>query len=382
MIKDRPRVLEVVPTLLTGGAETLVKDYALLIDKKRIDVVVMCIWGPKNTANEKQLKDASASVIYVTDRIKFPFGRNNILHKTYTKLIIKFATLRELKKIKPDVIHLHLGGFGINKIFVNYAKKRNVKVFFTVHNEPSLFFSRNKSRKWDKKFIEKHPEINLVALNERMRNEINEMFSTKKTLVFRNGINHDRFVKSDIKRRKIREELKIKEGAFVVGHVGRFENQKNHKFLVEIFFEVQKRKTDAILILIGDGSLKAEVGEQIERLGIMDKVHFLTNRSDMPDILNAMDVFLLPSYYEGLPVSLIEAQAVGLRCVVSDTITDECYLTNKVTPLSLNAPIEDWCTAILEPTDKYIAKYSLEDYDMKAVIKKIEQVYLGEIDYL
>ena len=215
-----------------------------------------------------------------------------------------------------------------------------------------------------------------------MRNEINEIFNTNKTLVFRNGINLDRFVKSDIKRRKIREELKIKESAFVIGHVGRFEKQKNHKFLVEIFFRIQKEKADAVLILIGDGSLKTEVREQIEGMGIKDKVHFLTNRSDIPDILNAMDVFLLPSYYEGLPVSLIEAQAVGLRCVVSDTITDECYLTNKVTPISLNVPVEDWCKAILDSTDKYVTKYSLEDYDMKAVIKNIEQVYLREIDYL
>jgi glycosyltransferase involved in cell wall biosynthesis len=136
------------------------------------------------------------------------------------------------------------------------------------------------------------------------------------------------------------------EDSFVVGHIGRFIDAKNHGFLLEIFQEVLRREPHAKLLLIGDGPNRKAIEEKIELLKLGQAVIYAGFRSDVPEMLQAMDVFLFPSLYEGLPVTLIEAQASGLHCVVSDTITKEIEVTELIQFFSLESVAKEWADII------------------------------------
>jgi len=147
---------------------------------------------------------------------------------------------------------------------------------------------------------------------------------------------------------EVRAELGIPANAFVIGHVGRFDEQKNHAFLVDIFAEVARQEPQARLLLVGGGALRPSIEEKAERLRMADRVVFAGVREDVPRLMRgAMDVFVFPSLYEGLPIAGIEAQAAGLPFVLSDVITEEMDV---VTPLlrrvSLSQPARAWAEAV------------------------------------
>ena len=143
--------------------------------------------------------------------------------------------------------------------------------------------------------------------------------------------------------------------------------------------QVNEVKENAFLLLVGTGELLSDVESQIESNALSQNTLILSNRTDIPRLLKAMDVFLLPSLYEGFPISLIEAQAAGLRCVVSDTVPKDSFISGKVTALSLNDPDEKWRDEILnlEGGDGYPDR--LEAFDINDVIKRVEKLYLGEL---
>ena len=149
----------------------------------------------------------------------------------------------------------------------------------------------------------------------------------------------------------VREETRKKyhwEDKFVIGHIGRYDYQKNHEYLIDIFEEVHERDDNAILVLIGYGKLKKDIFKKIDKLGLRDYVVDLGGREDIAQFYNAMDCFVLPSFYEGLPVVGIEAQATGLPCVLSSEITKETQVTDLVNFVSLKRSPEEWAKIILK----------------------------------
>lgn len=170
-------------------------------------------------------------------------------------------------------------------------------------------------------------------------------FDSGRVTVLPNAIDTAKFAFDETARIELRKELGIPQDAFVVGHVGRFMYQKNHRFLVEIFAELCRQKPESRLLLIGEGELKEEIRQQARALGLQDKVIFTGARQDVNKLYSTMDVFCLPSFYEGMPVVAWEAQANGLPCVFADTITREAAQTMKPCFLSLHAATVDWTTA-------------------------------------
>ena len=163
-----------------------------------------------------------------------------------------------------------------------------------------------------------------------------------------NAIDIKAYVVNKQIEKEVRQDLRIPEGAFVVGHVGRFAPPKNHKFIIRVFAEVLKEKTNAFLLLVGDGDLRGEAEALTVELGIQNNVIFAGLRSDVNRMLQAMDVFLFPSIYEGLPLSIIEAQAAGLPCLISDKVPVECRKTDLVSRLSLNDSLSVWKDAVID----------------------------------
>lgn len=190
-----------------------------------------------------------------------------------------------------------------------------------------------------------------------------------------NGIDLDQYRNVKKSKELIKKELGLPEDAFIVGHVGRFEEQKNHRFLMEIMAEVIEQHPNSYLLSVGTGSLFAEIKELAETLKISDHVTFLGERNDIPELMQAMDVFLMPSLYEGLPMVAIEAQAANLKLVLSEEISPDTVLSENVLFVSLSDRLETWAKTVLKRPYGNVPLPSLTFYDRKNTAMMLEEIY-------
>ncbi len=279
-----------------------------------------------------------------------------------------------------SAIHVHCNALLYVNVF-NIAKKYGINVRI-IHSHSTK--TKNKLfeiiHKINKKKIHKMANGYFACSKEAGKWAFNQKIDYK---VINNGIDVQRFKYSNEAREEIREELSL-EGKFVVGHVGRFLDVKNHAFLLDVFEKVSKIRDDAVLMLVGTGPLESATKEDVNRRGLADKVHFLGVRKDVGRLYSAMDIFAFPSKYEGLGVSLIEAQTSGLYCVASDRISRECEISKNIQFL----PISDstlWANTIIAQKDKYnranCYKQTVEaGFDIKTSVKILESYYLGKKD--
>ena len=197
----------------------------------------------------------------------------------------------------------------------------------------------------------------------------------------KNGIKVDDFEFHIDIRNRIRKELNL-ENNFVIGHVGRFMKEKNNKFMLDILKEIKKIKSNSVLIFVGNGELEDEIKNKARKMGIANEIRFLGVRSDVKYLMQAMDIFLFPSFYEGLGIVLIEAQALGLESVVSENIPDEAFITDLVHKVSLEKDASYWAKKIKDIyNNKKNRKGRQEDivkagYDIVNTTKFLEEFYL------
>lgn len=196
----------------------------------------------------------------------------------------------------------------------------------------------------------------------------------------KNGIETERFEYNEEIRTNCRQKLNLGD-KFVVGHVGRFMQQKNHDFLVDIFAEIHKLRPDSVLMLISNGRLMESVKKKVHNLGLDDAVLFLGDRKDVNELMQAMDVFLFPSLWEGLPLTGVEAQAAGLPVVMSDVITDEVCITDNIYTMSLKDSAEKWANKVLTVCKDFQRKNVRQQivdagFDIRTTAKWLEDFYL------
>ena len=369
------KIIEFIFSLADGGAETLVKDYALLLRRDGHEVVIVTLFPSYGTANQRIIDENHIRTISVyPDRSVVARG----FHKVFNKLV-PYVRLRQiLREEKPDVLHIHLNVLR----YVGTLGKRflqPIRLLYTCHSTPEYNFGDRNDDCFAAKKLIRTNRLRLIALHDDMARELNAMFGVNNTVVIRNGIDAPRFSGAARSKAEIRASLGIAETAFTVGHIGRFSESKNHVFLVDIFSELHKRNPAAFLLLVGNGYLRQAVEEKLDRLGLHDSYLILEHRTDIPQLLRAMDVFVFPSLYEGLSVTLVEAQTTGLKCVVSDTINHASFLLDTTIPVSLHAAAEQWVDMILDPTVRHKASGSVEDYDMNKEIKRLEELYEGNL---
>ena len=218
--------------------------------------------------------------------------------------------------------------------------------------------------------------MRMIALHDNMRDELNQMFGVNNTITIKNGIDLNRYRNDLDKKEEIRESLGIPNDAFVVGNVGRFIEIKNHTFLIDVFRKIKDLNDHAYLLLVGDGELKESILNKVRLLNLDDSVIILSHRADVPRLMRAMDVFIFPSKIEGFGIAAIEAQAAGLRCLISDTVPTSTHISELAIPLSLELSPVEWATIALNRD--IFSEYSdrIEDYDMNKEIKKLEKLYL------
>ena len=371
------KVLLFISSLYPGGAETLVKDYALLLDKKKFSVTILCLVR-LNSEYEKLLMNSGIKVIFLQDYL---LGRSSSLFchccsEFLWRFHFDYLFARWIvKKIKPDVIHAHLL---VLRYLRRFDLKKIKKVFYTVHSEPDKYWHGKTKESIDEfvaaKWLVKNKNMQLIALQKAMQAELNAMFGVNNTIVVNNGIDFSRFFNAD-SAQVVRQKLNIPDNAFVVGHVGRFAEPKNHFFIIDVFCKLLSKGKDAYLILVGDGPLRSSIAERIKDLQVDTRVRILGNRTDVPDLLNAMNVFLFPSVYEGLGMALVEAQKMGVPCVISDRVPSAATISNLVSVLSLDSPKDLWAEALCEPAPSNIEYYNLERWDMNNIVKELEVLY-------
>ena len=199
--------------------------------------------------------------------------------------------------------------------------------------------------------------------------------------ILHNAVDINKYSYNTEMRSRIRSDFHISDDATVIGHIGRFMAQKNHGFLLDIFAEYIKFNKKSVLTLVGSGELESEIKEKASALGISDKIIFTGVRSDVPALLSAMDVFVFPSLYEGMPNTVIEAQATGLPCVISDTITREADITGLVNYLPLG-DAGKWAECIEKlPRENRVTpiqQFKNNCYDIESVTEQFVKLIFGE----
>lgn len=196
----------------------------------------------------------------------------------------------------------------------------------------------------------------------------------------KNGVDLDAFRFNPEVRERVRSQLGVAGDQLLLGHVGRFMPQKNHGFLLEIFAEAARRRGDVRLALIGEGPLQEEMRQKAAQLGIADKVIFTGGVSNIGDYYQAMDAFIMPSLFEGLPVTGVEAQASGLPCLFSDTITPELAITDLARYLPIDAGVSPWADAICAldssaPRKDVEAQIIQSGYSLKDTAAQLRRFY-------
>lgn len=199
--------------------------------------------------------------------------------------------------------------------------------------------------------------------------------------ILHNAIDIDQYGFNADMRCRIRSEFGLSDDTTIIGHVGRFMTQKNHAFLLEVFSEYLKINGKSILMLVGGGELESAIKQKASELGISDKIIFTGVRSDVPALLSAMDVFVFPSLYEGMPNTVIEAQATGLPCLISDTITREADITGLVHYLPLG-DAGTWAHLVAglpqAKRETPIQKFKENGYDIETVAKQFVKLIFRE----
>ncbi len=366
------KIIEFITNLNDGGAESLVKDYALLLDSTKFDVCILTIRNLTNTSVYKTLKSNNIKIISI-------YPKWNLIIKIFNKLFGKYYIDYKIKKIicfeKPNVIHAHLY---VLKYLNRVSDSLNgIKLFYTCHSIPSCYFGEKYLEQTNaaKNLIDNYG-MQLIALHDDMKKELDSLFMRNNTVVIKNGVNFDKFDIECSQRGRLRKQLNISEEAFVVGHVGRFTYQKNHMFLLDVFKAVKDKEKKSVLLLVGSGDEKRKIVKRINELGLHDNVIILSHRTDIPELMSIMDVFVFPSIIEGFGIVLVEAQLSKLRCIVSDKVPKATYLSKYIIPVKISDGFEKWSNIILKKDLFSNFDNHLDDYNLKNEIKKLEKLYL------
>lgn len=372
------KITQFILTLGFGGAEAVVRDYALKLKKRGHDITVVVLLPFLNNANEQKLISNGIKLHSIYEEI-FLLKKQNVflkaIRKPFRTLKVKNWIRNYFSNEKPDIFHIHLGL--LKFIPIGLCSSFNTKVFFTCHNEADYYFGNSNSVEFKsaKKLIEKDA-MQIFALHSRMKNELNTIFNINTTEVLNNPIDLSSFAETNTSVQSIKASLGFSENDFIIGHIGRFVAQKNHEFLIDIFDALLKQRPNAKLLLIGDGPLKEHIEAKSKVLGIYDKIRFTGLRSDIPDLLSIMDVFLFPSKFEGISIAFLEAQSKCKILIASKNVSTDSAVTDKVCFIGLDESLDVWVDAIINPSQYlFKAKNKIEDFDIKNVINKLEYFY-------
>ena len=362
------RVLHSVSNMARAGIETMLMNYYREIDRSRIQFDFL--------ANKPVPGEYDAEIREMGGRVFVSPGLNPLRFPQYRRF------MADLLHSNPEIKIVHAHNEAMGYYALKSAKDAGIRVRIAhAHNTQII-----RDYKYPLKMICKQLLPGAATDYWSCGRDAGIYYYGDQRwkasgFILHNAIDVSRFAFRQEERERLRQ-LHGLENCFVIGHVGRFNVQKNHTRLLDIFAEVTKTVPDARLALIGTGELEQAVKEKAQAMGIQDKTLFLGQMSDVSGWYKAMDCFVLPSLFEGLPVVGIEAQAAGLPCIFSDRVTDEVLLSPGARRVSLQAGDAEWAGEILAAGQSETERAQGTDivrqagYDIHTEARKLQEIYL------
>lgn len=363
------RVLNLFTNMNYGGAETMVMNYYRNIDRSKVQFDFM-VHRKHRGAYDDEIEALGGKIYRMIPIYPQNFHR-------YKKMLSNFFDEHK----EYSIIHSHMSELGY--FVFKEARKRNIPIIIChAHNTPVGFDFKMLFRN----FFKFKNLKNITHMFMCSKESAEWLYGKKyqdRFIMMNNAIDVNKFKFSESIRNINRKELNI-EDKLVIGHVGRFDKQKNHPFLIEIFNEIYKLRNDAVLVLVGDDKNADEIHKKVHDLGLDDVVYFLGSRSDVNEILQGMDAFIFPSIFEGFGIAPLEAQTAGLPCFVSNAVPNECLITDNIFPVSLEKSALEWAKIILDKTKNFERKDTSQiiidkGFDIKTNAKWLEDFYLNAI---
>ena len=369
----KKKVLIVTAPLRVGGYDIVATNLQEHLDKNKFECTFYIRGETVGDLEAKAIQNG-ARIIHKPDNIKgfvkeykhlkqtMVQGGFDIVHTHlmyYGGLVMRAAYKAGVKKRVP---HSHM----TNPCMQNrsFIKKCAVKIYGMVMR---MWLNR-----YGTDLIACGPEAGKFLYGKRAFN--------KRVILLNNAIDLNKFNYTIDKRKTVRQQMEL-DGKLVIGHIGRLNYVKNHDFLIDVFYEVQKSVPESVLLIVGEGEERKNIEKKACLLGISEKVIITGVRNDVENMLVAIDVLVFPSLYEGLPLALIEAQATKLPCVISDTVSRYAKQNTNVKYLSLKTSPEIWAKEAMKLSRCNREEICIDDlkknYDIKNIAKQLEEIYLS-----
>lgn len=362
------RILHILQRMEAGGTQALLMNIYRNIDRSKVQFDFLVEYPDKQFYDDE--------ILSLGGKIYYTNVRNDYNIFKFQKI------LEEILKNNPEYKIVHVHAFTIGYFCLKTAKKCGVPV--RIAHSHSNEIVRN-IKYLPKLFLQRIYTIHATDLFACSNEAGKYLFKGKEFMVLNNAIDIKKFKYNEEIRNAMRRELKISDN-FVIGHVGRFQPEKNHLFLIEVFKEIRKKINNAKLILVGTGPLELEIKDKIKSFNLEDHVICLGNRNDVNNIYQAMDVFIFPSLYEGLGIVAIEAQTSCTPIICSDTVPKEIEITDICKKMSLNESASKWAEMCIEfknkkiNNEKYVKDIIESGFDISTTVNELQGYYLEKFD--
>ncbi|MCX4375525.1 MAG: glycosyltransferase [Lachnospiraceae bacterium] len=367
---NKVKVLEIGPSNFgKGGLSSIAWNWYVNFNHSKLQVHFLACAKPDNKY---------INLIEKNEDVFYCIGSKNFLVRQLKKF---FITKKIAKSNKYDCIHIHASDAFEAFVYYLSVKKFCDNIIIHSHSTGIVWDSPIKAsikyifHKICRRLLIGRKIVRLACSDKAGKWMYPEKYEFT---IINNGIETSKFIYNNHIRKEKRNELGV-ENKFVVGHIGKFNYVKNHIFLIDIFNEIHKKNTNAILLLIGEGELENQIKDKVHNLGLDKAIIFYGTTPNANEFYQAMDCFVLPSHFEGMPLVLIEAQAAALKCMCSDTITLEAGITDLLEYMSLSSDPKKWAEKILT-----YANYDRKDmsneikesgFDIKYSAKQLEDIY-------
>lgn len=350
------RILHIVGTMNLGGQETFIMNVYRKIDRSKyqFDFIVS---DKKKGYYDDEIKSLGGAIYYAP-----PIKKN---------IIKRFVVIRKIiKDNKYEVIHRH-SAFSIAFVDLLIGMLSKVKVRI-IHSHAD--YDSHKLHKLMMPLVVAFSNCRLACSDKAGK----WMFGEKSDYeVLFNGIDTTRFQYNAKKRDIVRAEYGIDSGAKVIGNIGRLTNEKNQMFLLDVFSRIHEKEKNTYLVIVGEGELKEKLWSRCKELNILSNVIFCGQKGNVEDYLSSFDIYMFPSKHEGLGIALIEAEANGLVCLVSDKINDEAVISPKTKkiPLLVNEWVEEYFSIKDDNLNHELKNVELNKYDISRTVSKLGMIY-------
>lgn len=365
------RLLCILSNMNAGGAETFLMKIYRKIDKTKYQFD-FCINTKERCFYESEIENMGGKIYRIPSK-----SENLKIFKKELKRICEENKYKYVLRITANAAGL---------LDLKIAKQAGVEVCIArSSNSNSEKGIKNKiahilGKIFYLKFVDKGIAPSKLAAEYTFGKEV---FNKEKISILHNALDINNYEFNNKGRKIIRQDFKLPDKALVIGNIGRFMTQKNHKRVIEIFEKIHYLNQNTFLMLVGKGELENDIKEYVKNKNLENFVIFMGIRSDITNILSAMDILLMPSFYEGMPNTVIEAQATGLPCVISTTITEEANITGLVKYVPLSASNDIWAKEVLKSITEIrldTKKIFIENnYDIDSVVKQFIQIVFGEL---